>query len=369
MLCDDPHFILDNPRTAKEIREVAAVLKDNYTHQLRGFFPPAAEKEYISLDWMISKFVSHFGRSNEYVREVLKGHTSKRVFESLARIWVVARYDDEGVEKQLAEAHEQLRLEGKIGFTLLEDDNPIVQNSTKLQNYLSLLSLLIHTEKDEFFGNPILVASGDHLAPGSPFDEHLWRNAFIMFMIHSTTNHKKGKSDNLAWTCFPYAEKRLLQVRDSLNSAFASGDGELLMYIGNVLRVVGHDARDIRVRFLLLISLIELLLTHNPDATRFNVEDSINRQFRLKTAIMVRLQNPQINLPTLETRLKELYNLRSAIAHGNFAEIAKYEKSLRKKKEEEKYLDEVVVDAYFYLRSVLEQYLTDRDFVRFVKKS
>lgn len=331
VLCDNPRFILDNPRSAKEVKEVAALLKDNYIQQLRGFFPPTAEKKYISLDWMISKFRARFGRSDEYVREVLGGHRPKLVFHSLARIWIVARYDDEGAEKQIEESREQLRSDGKIGLILLEEDNPIVRNSTKLQNYLSLFSLLIHTEEDEFFGNPILLGSEEYPTQGSPFDEHLWRNALIMFMVHSTSRHEKTKSDKLAWTCFPYARERLLHVRDSLNNAFACGDGEFLMYIGNILRVVEHDARDIRVRFILLVSLIELLLTHNPDTTRYNVEDSISRQFRLKTAIMVHLQNPKIDLGALDTRLKELYTIiENSMNHQTFTDRFKNRHSTRK---------------------------------------
>ena len=84
---------------------------------------------------------------------------------------------------------------------------------------------------------------------------------------------------------------------------------------------------------------------------------------------MVRLQHPKMDLAALEERLKELYNLRSAIAHGNFGEIAKYEKNLKKKKGEEQYLDDVVTDAYFYLRAVVERYLADPEFVKFVKRS
>lgn len=154
-----------------------------------------------------------------------------------------------------------------------------------------------------------------------------------------------------------------------MKDAFSKGHGDLLMYIGNILRVAEHDVQDIRVRFFLLVSLLELVLTHNPDTSRYNVEDSINRQFRLKTGIMVRLQHPEINLSDLERRLKQLYSLRSAIAHGNFKAISKYEQSLSKKEGKEEYFDDVVTDTYFYLRASLEQFLKDPEFVQFVKKS
>ena len=361
VLLEHPRFVLDNPRS-DEIQEVASLLHE----QLPGFFRPSAEEGYISLDWGISQFRARFGLSDPYVEEVLTGHDPDHGWESLARIWVIARYDDEGMEKELRKSTEQMRKDGEIGLIVLEDDNPIIRNSTKLGNYLSLLSLLIHSEGNDFVGNPILVTR-DYLMSGEPFDENRFRNAINLFLIFAASEHEK--SDNLAWTCFPSVRERLLKVRDSLARAFSDGHGDLLMYIGNILRVVEHDARDDRVQFVLLVSLLELLLTHNPDTSRYNVEDSINRQFKLKTGIMVRLQHPETNLSALQKRLKQLYGLRSAIAHGNFKAIEKYEKGLCKKEGKEEYFDAVVADSYFYLRAVLEQFLEDPEFVEFVKNS
>ena len=367
-LSESPHFVLDNPRS-DEIAEVAVLLEENYHRQLEGFFPPSAEEEYVSLDWMISQFRMHLGPSDSYVNEILAEHKPDSVFESLAKIWIVARYDDEGVEKELRQLGEKIRKNGEIGLFILEDANPIIRNSTSLRNYMSLLSLLIHSEEDEFFGNPILISSSDYPMPGRPFDENLWRNAFSMFGIFSATDPEEAKSDKLAWAAFPHVRERLLEVRAALARATDNGHGDLLMYIGNILRVVEHDARDIRVRFILLVSLLELLLTHNPDTSRYNVEDSINRQFRLKTGIMVQRQHPDIDLGVLEKRLKQLYGLRSAIPHGDFKAIAKFEVSLSKHAEKEGYIDNVVTDAYYYLRAVLEEFLRDPDFVHFVKRS
>lgn len=368
VLLENPNFVLDNPRS-DEVEKVASLLDESYHLQLKHFFSPSDKEEYISLEWIVSRFTTRFGGLDPYIEDVLMGQKSESVFESLSRIWIVARYDDEGMEKELELSAEQMRKDGEFGFFLLEDDNPITRNSTKLKNYLSLLSLLINSEGDEFFGNPILVNSTDSPMAGLSFDENLWRNAFIMFLIFATSDDDTIKSDKLAWTCFPYVRGRLLEVIDAVKDAFSKGHGDLLMYIGNILRVAEHDAKDIRVRFFLLVSLLELVLTHNPDTSRYNVEDSINRQFRLKTGIMVRLQHPEINLSDLERRLKQLYSLRSAIAHGNFKAIFKYEQSLSKKEGKEEYFDDVVTDTYFYLRASLEQFLKDPDFVQFVKKS
>jgi hypothetical protein len=369
VLLENPRFALDNARSYEEIQQVASLLRDSYQDQLANFFPPLAEEGVTSLDWMVSAFRKRFGTADSYIEEVLSDHSPETVFESFARIWVLARYDDEGQEEILGRASNDMRKDGQEGFFLLEDDHPIIRNSTELWNYLSLLSVLIHSEDDEYFGRPILISSTDYPGQRRAFDENLWRIAFIMFSIAITSDDEGIRSDKLAWTCFPCVNNRLLDVRDSVSRAFGAGNGELLMYIGNILRVVQHDARDVRVRFLLLISLLELLLTHNPDTTRYNVEDSISRQFNLKTGILVHLQHPNLDLSAIEKRLKRLYSLRSAIAHGNFKEIEKYIQRLNKNAEKEGYFDDVVADAYFYLRAVLEQLLRDAEFVRFIKRS
>jgi len=367
-LSESPHFVLDNPRS-DEIAEVATLLEENYYHQPEGFFPPSADEQYVSLEWMISQFRMRFGPSDPYFEKILAEHESDSVFESFARIWIVARYDNESVEKEHRRAAEQMPKDGQHGFSLLEDDNPIIRNPPELQNYLSILSLLIHSQGADFSGCPILVGSGNYRLFEGPFDKVHWWNAFITFGIFSSSDYEEPKSDLLAWRFFPYVRKRLIEMRDALARATAGGHGELLMYIGNILRVVECDARDDRVRFILLISLLELLLTHNPDTSRYNVEDSINRQFRLKTAIMVRRQHPDTDLESLDKRLKKLYGLRCAIAHGDFKAVARFERGLSKKEGEEEYVSDIVVDCYFYLRAVMEQFLEDPEFVLFLKKS
>jgi hypothetical protein len=368
VLLKEPYFALDNPRF-KEIKKIASLFEENYQHQLRYFLPPSAGDKYISLDWIISRFRDNFSSSDRYVKKVLAKHNSDFVFESLARIWIIARYDDEGTEKKLEQSAKRLFKKGQKGLFLLEDDHPIIRNSDKLWNYLSLLSLLIHSQVNHFIGNPILINSENNYMQMIPFDEHHWRHALINFLVFASDKHEKDKLDSFAWNCFPYVRERLINVKDTLERAFSNGYSDLLMYIGNILRVVEHDVHDIRVRFVLLISLLELLVTHNPDTSRYNVEDSINRQFKLKTGMLIRLQYPETNLNELENRLKQLYSLRSAIAHGDFKAIANYKKGLCKKKGKEEYFDSIVSDAYFYLRAVLEQFLRDPDFVQFIKKS
>jgi len=73
--------------------------------------------------------------------------------------------------------------------------------------------------------------------------------------------------------------------------------------------------------FLNYITFFELILTHNPNCNRFNVEDSIMQQFIQKIAACVCLSDELKNekdLKLLKSELKLIYNYRSDILHGNF---------------------------------------------------
>ncbi|MDZ7957359.1 MAG: HEPN domain-containing protein [Aulosira sp. DedQUE10] len=141
------------------------------------------------------------------------------------------------------------------------------------------------------------------------------------------------------------------------------------MYVGSILKIVSHEVNDIRTRIVMLTSIIELLLTHNPDFNRFNVEDSINKQFQLKASILIYLNDKRVDINAVKSRLKIIYQQRSNIAHGNFSAVNKYINSLSKKEGKEEYFDDIVVDLYKYVRAILEKYLKDLKLIDFLKEN
>ncbi len=77
------------------------------------------------------------------------------------------------------------------------------------------------------------------------------------------------------------------------------------------------------INVVLLTSIIEFMLTRNPDFNRFNVEDSINKQFQLKASLLIYQNDKKRNLLKIKEDLKNIYNLRSIIAHGDFENLKK----------------------------------------------
>ena len=139
------------------------------------------------------------------------------------------------------------------------------------------------------------------------------------------------------------------------------------MYIANLLKTVEHDISDEKFKLVTLVSVLELLLAHSPKYNRFNVEDSINKQFRLKTSALVYLNDKSRDLDHIDHRLKTIYSLRSNISHGNFKAVQRYIDNLSRRGGEEEYFSDLLSDTYTFIRAVLIEYLKDSNFVEFLK--
>lgn len=357
-------FSLDNPRTDDEIKTVKEYLLRAYDSRYDYKFPIYSEEDIVTLESILSTFRDATSEEDPYLKDKFSQYERENIFDFLASIWIVARFEDEGIGEELREEHEKIREEGKYGFFLLDDDHPLIKNAENLANYCSLLSLLIHTEEDSYFGRSLLVDSRA-IDSDRPV-ERVWQE-YLMFGVASRSYPESH--DELRWIFFPYVRNKIITVSELLERALESGLSEKLLYVGSILKIISHEVSDIRTRVVMMTSILELLLTHNPDFNRFNIEDSISKQFQLKVSILVYLNNKTIDINTVKSRLKTIYQQRSNIAHGNFSAVNKYINSLSKKEGKEEYFDDLVVDLYGYARAVLEEYLKDSRFVEFLREN
>jgi len=368
------NIALDNPRTIEEIEAVAEYLRysesakhADYDHNWRLPLTEEVEEcesELLTLDGIVSSFLNRYASLDTFVKKFHKENQENDVFTTLAKMWVVARYDDEGQIQVLREEALELSEEGERGFFLLEDDHPIVKNSKTLVNYSYLISLLIHMEGEEYFGKTFLLHYSENTIRQLKVDK--WLNqqlVFFGFFVSSTVE----KQDPLDWLFYPNINTKIYKIAEALDTVLDEVSGEKLLYAANLLKVAGKDVEDEKVMLMVLVGIIELLLTHSPDFSRFNVEDSISKQFKLKTSILVYLNNRNRNLEQIKSRLGVIYSQRSNIAHGNFKQLDKYIKGLSKREGEEEYFEDLIHDVYEYLRAILHEYIKDRDFVEFLK--
>ena len=119
------------------------------------------------------------------------------------------------------------------------------------------------------------------------------------------------------------------------------------------------------MQFLMLVSIIEFLLTHSPDTSRFNVEDSIRKQFQLKAGVIIS-EHFKDKLSFIANNLKKMYDIRSMIAHGNFFEIEKFVKM--KKKDKEFDFFDLVEELFNYVSIIIKAYIENPNYIESLKK-
>jgi hypothetical protein len=364
-------FHLDNPRTEHEIQLIKEYWEKAYLPLVGNKAFSINGETFFSFEPYLIEFKEKFAVQDEYIAKIFQEYTEKDFFGFLARITVLAYFDDGGETISIDNEVQALKSEGKEHvFVLLDNENPLVANSKKLVQYSFLLSLLFQNEHSDYNGLSFLLHDETY-QPSKSYDDYANFGALMSYFIafgHNLLRYGENfdDSDDRTWLFWPVAKDLIFEQCNLIENAIQEGLADKLLYIGNVLQIAQHTT-DIKVRIVMLTSIIELLLTHNPATNRFNVDDSINKQFQLKTSILVYLNDKSKDLNTVKKRLQTIYQQRSNIAHGNFGELEKHVRGLPKKQENKESLSDLVSDLYFYLRAILDTYLRDRQFVEFLK--
>jgi len=372
VLSNTLNISLDNPRTKEEIHLVEKNIKtsldspdETYEYGYHSRIPITHERtDILTLESGVENFYEHHTH-DEYVTRFRKENSDESVIRQLAAMWVIARYDDDGEVESMKEFASSTE-DGTRGFFLLDDENPIVKNSDNLVGYSHLLSLLIQNS-DSYYGESFIFHSNYWRINEPEIDKYI--NGVIMaFCFYSD---RPTCDDDMSWKiAFPCIKEELITKSLLIEKNLDDKSSEVLLYISNLLKISSSEIKDEKYKLVTYVGILELLLTHNPNFMRFNVEDSINKQFQLKVATLVYLNTDRKTPITLiQKRLKIIYQQRSNIAHGNFKELNKYIKSLSKKEDQEEFFEDLVSDTISYIRIVIEEYLRDKDFIRFLKDS
>ncbi len=311
----------------------------------------------------LNEFKQHYAH-NDFVKKFFSDEeqdTKNDPIRTIAKMIVVVRYNDEGeIERIRGEINEDPE---NYGILLLDDHHPIIENSNNAISIAHLLSFLTHDFEDAEIESFTLHRYEDASCLRNKYDKALNLALYESSMYF----HSLKKQDDSAFiNDFEYGFKKLKYWIDKIdNHIQLSGDIELekILFISDNIKHSEH--LEEKSQFLSLVGLIELLLTHNPDFNRFNVEDSINKQFISKISYLLYLNDQKTDLNALKKKLKTIYNQRSNIAHGNFEEYRKYVKSLNK----DERFDDLVVDLTKILQIVLRKYFEDSSFMKFLKEN
>jgi hypothetical protein len=132
LLSGNLEIYLDNPRTDEEIEAVREYIVQAYS-SVESIFQFSEEIFEQTMKDLLNKY----SQADEYIGEFYNNNSHLNQYEILARMWIVARYNDEGLHKEITEANRKLREEGKSYSFLIEgDDSPIIISSRQLADYI-----------------------------------------------------------------------------------------------------------------------------------------------------------------------------------------------------------------------------------------
>jgi len=369
------HFELyfDNPRTEEELKLIIVTIEKAWNlgevddfHALRRF-PMENEIEKgqaITFESIIKKFVNTHSLDNTETKDIL--NNKAKIINFFAKYWVIIRYENEEIvtaENKSKFEHLNFQKDKRLEIFLLDSENIFEKRENQAVSFCALISLL--SNKEEYFGWNFLINE-----TANEFFIEKSASIKIMDCIMYEMIALSPKKENDPANCQFYFDEFIGSIKEyiaDIDNALKEKtiDERKIIYIGDILRLSKPHTNKFS-SLIRIVGILEMLLTHNPDTGRFNVEDSISKQFVLKTSILVHEENQNINLNDTKNKLKTIYNQRSNIAHGNFEEIDKFENKIKK---EGKYFDDLITNAYYFSKIAIIKYIRDPQYVNFLKNN
>lgn len=372
ILSSELGYTLDNPRTEQEIEliknYIAPSLKAEAEKSKTENIVPVSTRIMLNLEYLKQylptipeeSYASKFFRDNENIE----------FLELIAKCWIIVRFETAlDIDKILNSPH-YLRI-----LSLTENEkNDYVEKVNQLSSYSQIISLLSYSdERMPYTGDSFLLNISHQF------------ELFFSFVNQDVIKVLDNFASNLRMLDKELMDKRMIgEYWWSLDIAplidWANKIEELiriqpiiikkgkqpasqkqspkdkLIHVGGRLKIAHEHIDQPELPILLLVGNIEYLLTRNPDTNRFNVEDSISRQFKLKCGVAINEADPSIPLKELNEELSRIYSLRSDFAHGNYT-----------KKNDKWELYKVVTDLFKYTRAILIAYISNKALIDYLK--
>lgn len=340
------NIYFDNPRTTIEIEEISNFLKN---------ISISTDDCNICTEEDLNKYLFNFLEIN-HLNINLDFNTD--IFHKLASIWVIVRFNSTD----------------NIDFpNLLEDST---EKAVRILDFICFVSFNnLGRLNDTLLINDYPNLSNLHM-------RKTHANA-VFHNLYMAKNYKDYIEDDDCWH-FPFNEvlSRIYQkvptVDKLVNDYKFNYIAEQIYRINNL--TYQHD------KIVCLVSLIELLIAHKPDANRFNVEESIKKMFINKTLLVLYLNNNEIDINNLKKELSHIYDIRSDISHGNFDNLSKSIDKIRNlytnmqlldNLDDDNYpdnkipelfiLDTIIRNLKNYLKILLNNYIGDENIFTIIK--
>lgn len=355
-------FVFDNPRTDDEVKLVKKFIElDLNDSKSDEDFPMAPI--LTRLGTTIYRVIETLKKldSYEYLLKYYEENRDKIDLDFLAKMWVIIRIN------QTAEFDELSKNRSLVFSKMLDQkETGYAKFFKELSSYCHLVSLLSNSEGNSYMGESFLLS----YKPYEIFFMSIRGGVYAAVDNYIVFNNSLAYPDRHPhWLYWNYGLHKLLEEAQRIDSLLIQQPNkelkkslsqkqtpkQKLLHIGWLLKISHEHLASLELMLLLQVSIIEYLITRNPDTSKFNVEDSIGKQFKLKCAVIINSVEKDYNLTKLNKELTTIYDQRSDLAHGNYREI-----------DEEEILNSVTF-LYRLNRHILDAFINDRKLVEYLK--
>jgi hypothetical protein len=376
-LLSSENIYFDNLRDDNSIFALSKILKENIN------LPPENEESinFVTAEKIINEYLIYCNSNNIQYRKDLSG------IDFLASIWVVIKFEfneEERREIVFKINKEKLGLGNDFSdeIAFLDNNDSFLQAFNYTYSISNFYAFLTNSYLSGSYSRNFLIFDSPNNLENIQFDfsQLLLENYVYIIALNSGEINESEQ-----FLLFPEIENKILQIYPHVESILKDNNKyKSLEYIITQIFIICKNKLDERVQWLLLCGIVELLLTHNPDSNRFNVEDSISKQFKLKLGIILSKAEVDFDYVYLESELKDIYKIRSMIAHGDFPGLEKFLNGLVKRSNLKQDSDEddifsydpkeilfenLLFKLYSHVQSLILFYLKNPEFVEFLKRN
>ena len=287
----------DNPRTKEEIEFVADYLKKiNYSQNKR--FPEKTSqvpKGSITLRWIINNIYKNNKKDPVVCEYYQEAKAIEDVYYALAKMLVIVRCDE--IIDENARCNTFVIINSNNNN--MKDDIPEpplnLLNFYKIKKYLAFLSFM--TSESGFFASILL---NDYLEGDDLPRSYYFYNLSIL--VSTLKGSDKEEQQSLPYINFKVLLEKIGKYIKLVGNHY--NDEKFLFICDRIKNLYDLDMSASRMCLMGLFGIIEMLLTHNPDCSMYNVEDSISKQYVKKLKYILYNNDKTLDLEKLDRKLK-----------------------------------------------------------------
>ncbi|QXP52859.1 hypothetical protein [Cellulophaga sp. HaHa_2_1] len=364
LLSESLNYTIDNPRTEEEIELVKNFITKSLDESDEETSSMAGIGFRLALSLGDLKKGLELKDKEGYALQYYKTNEEKLFVDILAETWLILRFSDEEEFTKIAKNREEL-----FRTIARNDNSEYAIKFNELANYCHVLSILIHNDDSRYHGESFLLSDNAYDVFFKSKNRKIKESVENFIHSNFSFNEPKRYEEWLYWFdakdwIFEDAERlESLIIQDKIQEkgkkirlSQKQTPKQKIFHIGGLQKTAYEHLKDPELMLLLLVSIIEYLVTRNPDNNKFNVEDSISKQFKLKCAVLIHNQDDEYDMVQLSNDLNSLYSQRSDIAHGNYKEDFN--------------IDRIVESVRLlnkFIEHILNEYIDDRNLLEYLK--